>query len=477
MYSGVFFHLISKIVFVGSSYAIHFFLGRFLPEEVYGTVGTIITIMNFEYIFFTDGVRQGMAKAIASGKYEEKSVLRRGFVFQMFLMAFFFLITFFGAGMIASALGDETLSPYIRRIAYLLPFTGIYSLMLGILNGHQKFLKEAVAGLIYPILKLSIIPFVAFVFADPVLGTENGFLFAVVSIALISGIMAYTASGHGGSGGECISYREYGASTCGYLLLFGASCIMMNADTLILKRFAANAADVGYYTGVVNFAKIPYYLLTAIYTVALPVITELYARGALKEARDRIGKLLSLAIAFVFPGVLVIAAASQHVLSLFYKPQYAAGGTALTYLVIGITCLGMTLIFSMILSAADARRTMIVSSVLMVVSELILCPILTIRCSLTGTALATLLSTAVGMLLTGVFTYRVFGRFLTGIHVASLIMICICFAGEFALFQIYAPQNFIILAALCAGLYLLQAAVLATLLKTLPTSIKMRHTT
>ncbi len=315
----------------------------------------------------------------------------------------------------------------------------------------------------------------AFVFADPVIGTENGFLFAVVLIALISGAMAFSVAGKEKTEGERISYGEYGASTLGYLLIFGASCIMMNADTLILKRYAVRPADVGYYTGVVNFAKIPYFLLTAIYTVALPVIAELHARGDQQEARSRIGKLVSLALAFVLPGVFVIAAAASHVLALFYKPAFAAGGMALTYLVIGITFLGMTLIFSMILSAADRRRVMVTASVLMVLCELILCPLLAMRYSLTGTAFATLVSTAVGMLLTGVFTIRVFGSFFSGRHAASLLLMAICFAGEIILFQSYAPRNFVMLAALCGGLYLPQAAAIAALLRTIPASIRKRH--
>ena len=66
MYLGIILHLLSKISFVAGSYAMHFFLGQYLPEAAYGIVGTIITIMNFEYIFFTDGVRQGMEIGRAS---------------------------------------------------------------------------------------------------------------------------------------------------------------------------------------------------------------------------------------------------------------------------------------------------------------------------------------------------------------------------------------------------------------------------
>ena len=148
MYIGIILHLLSKISFVIGSYTMHFFLGRFLPEAEYGIVGTIITIMNFEYIFFTDGVRQGMAKAISMEKYEERDLIRTGLLFQAGIVLLFFCGTYLGAPVIAGALGDGTLTPYIRNLAFLLPFTGLYSLMLGILNGHKEFRAEAGTGII-----------------------------------------------------------------------------------------------------------------------------------------------------------------------------------------------------------------------------------------------------------------------------------------------------------------------------------------
>lgn len=459
MYSGVLFHLISKIIFVASSYGIHFFLGRYLSEASYGVVGTIITIMNFEYIFFTDGVRQGMAKAIATGKYNEKQVIKSGLIFQMSLVFLFFVVTFCGAGIISSFLGDESLTPYIRRIAYLLPFTGVQSLMLGILNGHQHFKKEAGLGMIYPILKLSIIPFVAFVFSDSIFATQMGFLVAVVVIAVLSTGAVFLVRKSFIREGEQISYREYISSALGYLLLFGASTVLMNADTLILKRFATNPDDVGYYTGVVNFAKIPYFLLTAIYTVALPVIAELYAKGELEKAKERIGKFMSLSITFVLPGVFVIAAASPYVLSLFYKPSFVAGEYALTFLIIGIMCLGMSLIFSMILSAADHKKTMLIASLLMVCLQFVLCPILSMRYSLSGTAFATLLAAFAGMLVTGYYTVKIFGTFLTKGHVILLMINALCFVGGYVFFHCYTVSNFLELVLICAGIYLPQVLV------------------
>lgn len=186
MYTGIILHILNKAAFVIGSYAMHFFLGRYLSEAQYGMVGTIITIINFEYIFFTDGVRQGMSRSISSLRYDEKHLIRVGLGFQLALIAVFFAGTCFGAPLIAGMLGDMDMIPYIRGVALLLPFTGIYSLALGILNGHKDFKAEAGIGMIYPVLKLSVIPFVMFVFQDAVFGMEAGFLFAGVLIMVIS---------------------------------------------------------------------------------------------------------------------------------------------------------------------------------------------------------------------------------------------------------------------------------------------------
>ena len=240
MYIGIILHLLSKISFVIGSYTMHFFLGRFLPEAEYGIVGTIITIMNFEYIFFTDGVRQGMAKAISMEKYEERDLIRTGLLFQAGIVLLFFCGTYLGAPVIAGALGDGTLTPYIRNLAFLLPFTGLYSLMLGILNGHKEFRAEAGTGIIYPILKLSVIPAVLFLFEDAIFGTQMGFLFAAIFISAISAGRVWKIRSRFRQAPERMAKIDYGKTAASYLLLFGATTFMMNLDTLILKRVSGD---------------------------------------------------------------------------------------------------------------------------------------------------------------------------------------------------------------------------------------------
>lgn len=459
MYTGIILHILNKAAFVIGSYAMHFFLGRYLSEAQYGMVGTIITIINFEYIFFTDGVRQGMSRSISSLRYDEKHLIRVGLGFQLALIAVFFAGTCFGAPVIAGMLGDMDMIPYIRGVALLLPFTGIYSLALGILNGHKDFKAEAGIGMIYPVLKLSVIPFVMFVFQDAVFGMEAGFLFAGVLIMVISVIQVFRKRSAFYTFPEKIKVREYVMVAMNYLLLFCVSTVIMNLDTLILKSVSGDNTLVGYYTGVASFAKIPYFLLTAFYTVALPLITRHYEAGEIREAGEEIGSLLDLILVLILPAVTVISAAAGHILALFYKPSYRADGNALSLLIFGTSFLGMTLVFAMILSAASRKKIIAWISAGMLVMEIILCPLLTSVLSLTGTALATFVTAGAGMLVSAYFTASVYGNFWQKKHTQVLLMNLAAYALFFILFRYLQVTNFFVLVAVCAVCYLPVAAV------------------
>ena len=74
MYIGIILHTLAKCAFIAGSYIIHFFLGKYLPATEYGIVGTIITIINFEYLLLNNGVRQAISNAISQEKYDNKNI-------------------------------------------------------------------------------------------------------------------------------------------------------------------------------------------------------------------------------------------------------------------------------------------------------------------------------------------------------------------------------------------------------------------
>ena len=145
---------------------------------------------------------------------------------------------------------------------------------------------------------------------------------------------------------------------------------------------------------------------------------------------------MSVIFALILPIVSVLCGSGGAVLSSFYRPEYAAAGPALALLVLGIFCLGMTLVFCMIISAAGRERFTSWLALCLLAFYAGLSFFLTRRFSITGTALANLLCTAAAMLASGIYAGRLFGRFLTGRHallIALCAALCLCAFGLFAL--------------------------------------------
>ena len=96
MYKGIVFNVISSLLFVGSSYLMHFVLGYRMSPEQYGIMGSIITILDFEYLFLNNGVRQSISKEISKNKYVLHDLIVKCLLFQLLLIGILFSINFFG---------------------------------------------------------------------------------------------------------------------------------------------------------------------------------------------------------------------------------------------------------------------------------------------------------------------------------------------------------------------------------------------
>ena len=97
MRRGLIYSLSSNVIFFVSGYVLHFFLGNTMSAINYGVVGTIITVLDFEYMFLSNGARQSLSKEISMKRYSTLSVIAKTIAFQLIVIAFFFVINFFGA--------------------------------------------------------------------------------------------------------------------------------------------------------------------------------------------------------------------------------------------------------------------------------------------------------------------------------------------------------------------------------------------
>lgn len=462
MRRGLVLNLVSNIVFFVSGYALHYFLGNSMPPAAYGVVGTILTVLDFEYMFVSNGARQSLASQISRHRYDPVDVIGKTVAFQCIVVVCFFALNFFGAPLLADVFGDESLEFYFKVAGLLVIVNGLQVILLGINDGLQRFGISALLSTFYPIAKLGVIPLIVFVFQDdPVLGVEVGFILAVLSTMSLGCVLL--AANHGSLKHRLprrIPFGEVAHYMLGFSFFFIMVSLVLSMDTLIVKAVVRPADMAGYYTGAMNFGKITYYLLQAFSTVILPVVAQLVGAGKSQEALQRIQELLLLAFAFILPIAVVISASSSDLLAAFYAEDFAVAAPALSCLALSNFFMGMTVILNMVLNSVQASRF---SDALSIGSLIVVIPVFVLAArfgGITTIAVASVVCTGMVMILSFMRTYRQIGGVLIrktwiviGVNVALWIMV---HTG----FSMVRVSNLLILAVLYTIIYAVYVVVL-----------------
>ena len=380
-------------------------------------------------------------------------MIRKGLFFQSVMIVLVFVVNFFGASGIAHILNDAELTKYVRYTAFIIPFTGLYIVALGVFNGFRMFQVEAGIVSVYPLLKLSVIPLVAFVFADPILGTEAGFFLAALVVCMVAMVLLWRHRRLYQGGGEKIGLKAYAKSTLSYSLLFSVGSIIVNMDTLFVKAITADNQLVGFYTGASTFSKVPYHLMTAFFLVVLPVVSRYRAQGEHKKAASAIRAVISVVLALVLPIVAILCGSSSAVLQSFYRLEYAVAGPTLSLLALGVFCLGLLMIFCMIVSATGRERFTALLAIGLAVLYFGLAIFLTKAYSIIGMAGATLISSVAALFIVAGMVVRLFGNVFEKKHLYLLLVNLVLFGATRALFAILPKMGLAMLALIYLVLY------------------------
>ena len=413
MYQGIIFHVAAKIAFIIGSYAVHFFLGRSMDSEVYGIVGTIITVINLEYLLLNNGVRQAISNSISLNEYKKRDVALKGVTIQGILILLISSVIVIFGKFISNFLGDSNLYKNLLITLPIIFFMGVYFSLLGIINGQKKFKTESIILIIYPILKLIVIPFSKFL-PDSIVGVEIGFATAGFLIVIICAVVVISNLLKNDSNNKRISWGKIVKSSFSYSMIFITASVIMNIDLLFVKALIPDSSYSGYYTGAINFAKIPYFLLTAVFLVVLPVISSLYANHKMDELVKKVSALFDLIFALILPISTIISASSGTLLRTFYnKSEYTKGTVATSLLVFSTFFLGLTIVENMIISAIEHKKFTLILSIGMLIGDVILCYILTYHLSISGAALSGLIINFMACFISMFFLRKKIGGFLS----------------------------------------------------------------
>lgn len=412
LYRGLIFQILNSIFFVMCSYGTHFFLGKNMTPAEYGIWGTILVILDFEYLFVNNGVRQNVAREIAGGQYDVKDIIRKSLFLQIILAGSLSLATYHLAPYLSVILHESSLKGYIQVAAFIVPITGFYIVTQGVHNGLFLLEQEAKIGILYSILKLSIIPFVLLAQFSLVVSAEIGFMFAAAGGLFFGSISLIKRKKLIVKRAKKINMIYFAKNSISYSLFFIVVSVTLSIDTIFLRIFIKNPEEIGYYTGAVNFAKITYYVLTAFFLVVLPIVSDLYEKRDFAKIKENILQLLLLINVFVVPIPILLISSRKHLLVLFYNEKYSIASGALVLLALSNFFMGIIVIFNMIAKAMEKKKFSSVISICMIMLDVVLICILTPKIGMIGTALASCCCTFIFALISVIYIRIQIGSFM-----------------------------------------------------------------
>ena len=241
---------------------------------------------------------------------------------------------------------------------------------------------------------------------------------------------------------------------------------------LFVNALVVDGNEVGFYTGATNFSKVSYYLLSAIYLVALPVVTSAYSKKDMNTCRDSINRLLMLIMAFILPIVSIAGPICGNLMEVFYTAGYRQASMPTELLMISQFFLGLFVVLNILICSAQSKTFSTKLGIIVVIIDASLCYLLIPQISILGASMASLIANIVGVIFAWKKLHSIFGavwdKRLSKILFANLITFCLM-----TLFNFYwSSSNFFVVVAVCVVAYGIFGAILI-LTKTVPISVIM----
>jgi len=339
----------AKVYFIVVGLVQQIALPRLLGLDGYGALASVLSIAGITYNPVTTTSIQSVSRAVAQATPEtEPGTIRRVFlihaVFALLLATGFFLL----APFIAHSVGASHVVTPLRILSAVMLLYGLYTPLIGVLNGRRKFVSQASLDIIAATLRTTGLIGGAFLFSRSrnlgVEGATAGFASTAVLILAVAIVLV----GFGKRGKSAITVREH--VLYALPVLFGQVLfnLLLQADLTLLRRFAseaaiaqglpATAADplVGAYRATQLFSFLPYQLLIAVTFILFPMLASAAHDGDRAAVARYVGTGVRLALVLAGIMVSVTAGLSDRLLYLVFGPEAAKlGGQSLELLALG----------------------------------------------------------------------------------------------------------------------------------------------
>lgn len=441
---GTLYLVISQVILIISSYAMHSALGRLLNPDNYGIFGLILSILVWLEIFF-GGLTGALIKTVAEYPEYTSIIEKLSVRLLMLVSSIVFIIGFFLAPLMANLFNEPSVTFYLRIAIIDIPIIALYKGYIGLLNGRRFYDRQAISAISYSLTR------VTFVVGLVLLGFSIAGAFVGNIIASVIGFIVAFLLLHAAMRGEQAEKNEATAVgiTISYLLKLSIPFIIISLlynlliymDLWLVQGLLADTTTTGYYVAALNLAKALYFVFMALSAALFPAIAGSIARDDEQLTKRYINRALRFLLIFLLPIAMIMAVSSTGLVTLIFSSEYATAGTALAILAFAYSLFSINLAYISILLANNNFKETILLVIFLVLLDIILCVFLIPRYEMTGAAMSTLITSASGFLLASAIIWR---RFRVIIELAFFLKILSSSILVSAIFLIPAQGLFLI---------------------------------
>jgi len=404
------------IVFFGTLISMFFqflsraLIARYFSTAEYGVFNLALTVLSIALVIATLGFSNALPREIAFYKEKEpgrvKSLISTALIIATLNSLVWTMILILGAGGIAQIFDEERLVYTLKVVAFSLPFWTLTGTMISISRGFGRVREQVYfQNIVYPtaffIMVVVIVLFDAsFTYVFSAYVTSQIIMF----LSLILNVLKIKLFEFGGSldlklGGELVKFS--------IPLLFAGilSFAMTWADTLMLGYYKSSEV-VGIYNAASPMAKLLPIFLNSASFLYVPVASQLYAQGKLRE----MGRVYQVLTKWVFlltlPAFAIMFLFPEATINFFFGAKYLEASKALQILAVGFmfhTFLGLNGLSLIVIGSTGAN---FMCDLLATIANVILNLILIPKYGMEGAAMATSISYVVANVFRSFWLYQ-----------------------------------------------------------------------
>lgn len=321
-------------------FGITILLGRYLGAESLGLYRMSSTLLWVAKLGAAFGIPAAIVKFTAEVKEEREKlnqVISSGVITSVISGALFVVLFYSLSGVFARIFDMPGLSPLLKLLSFVFPFTLVAGILLGMLNGLRKMKKHSVARVFQSVL-LILVTVILFYYGFGVAGAIGAI---VISSIGDCALLIWFSRNYWNS-----TLKNYISTTKKLIKfgsqIFGASIINqinLQADTILIGYFLT-AAAVGQYAVAVGLSRFFWLIPNAVQTITYPATSEYWAKENHAALKKMIDKSMKYSTCILFPIGVGVGVFAEDIIAFVFGEGFIDAVLPLRILIFGTVIQG-----------------------------------------------------------------------------------------------------------------------------------------